>query len=109
MKKTLSLVLFVAVIVVLSCGTSPRDTLIGTWMDDAGQIGLVINADGTIYELEAGRKSNEGTWKLSESAPWILSIYENGRLEVEINVNLINDNEVEFTVEDETIKMKRKQ
>jgi hypothetical protein len=108
MRKTIWVAVIMVAMLLVACEVSPKDSIVGNWVEEDTQLGLTINADGTIFEIEGGEIDNEGTWKLSEKAPWVLSIYEDGELEVEISVKFINNNEVEFTVEDETIKMKRK-
>lgn len=108
MKKTLMVAVIMIAMLFVACEVSQKDTIIGNWVEEDSQIELKINADGTIFEIEGGEIDNEGTWKMSEKAPWVLRIYEDGELEVEISVKFINDNEVEFEVEGEKMKMKRK-
>ena len=108
MRRTFCVAAILVAILLIACEVSPKDTLVGTWMEEGSQVELKINVDGTIFEIEGGVVENEGTWKMSDEAPWTLSIYEDGELQAEINVKLINNNEAEFTVEDETIRMKRK-
>ena len=108
MKKTLMVTALGIAIFFIACEVSQKDTIVGSWVEEDSNIELKINADGTIFEIEGGKIDNEGTWKMTEKAPWVLSIYEDGELEVEISVKFINDNEVELKVEDETIRMKRK-
>jgi hypothetical protein len=109
MKKPIWVTLLIAVVFFVSCAKSPQEKIVGQWVDEDTQQGLTINADGTIFATEDGEIENEGTWKLNDIAPFILSIYEDGELEAEINVTFISDNEVEFKVENETIRMKRKE
>jgi hypothetical protein len=108
MKKILSVGLITVAMLFIACEVSQKDTIVGNWVEEDSQLELQIKADGTIFEIEGGEIDNEGTWKMSEKAPWVLSIYEDGKLEVEIKVKFINDNEVELNAEGETIKMKRK-
>ena len=108
MKKTLMVTVLMIAMLFIACEVSQKDTIVGSWVNEDEGLELKINADGTIFEIEGGEIDNEGTWKFTEKAPWVLSIYEDGELEVEISVKFISDNEVEFKVEDETIKMKRK-
>ena len=108
MKKPIWVILLIAVVFFLSCAKSPQEKIVGQWVEDDTQLGLTIHADGTIFAMEEGQIENQGTWKLSDNAPFILSIYEDGELEVEINVTFISNNEVEFKIEDETLRMKRK-
>jgi hypothetical protein len=108
MRRTLCVAAMLIAVLLVACEVSPKDTIVGTWAEEGSDLELKINADGTIIELEGGEIDNEGTWKLSDKAPWILSIYEDGELEVEVQVKIINNNEVELSAEGETIKMKRK-
>ncbi|MGB3341771.1 MAG: hypothetical protein WBB37_09865 [bacterium] len=108
MKKILMIAIIMATMLLVSCKVSQKDTIVGSWVEEDSPLELQIKADGTIFEIEGGKIDKEGTWKISEKAPWTLSIYEDGELQVEISVKFINDNEVELKVEDETIKMKRK-
>jgi hypothetical protein len=108
MRKPIWVVLVIAVVFFIFCEKSPQQKIVGEWLEDDTQLGLTINADGTIYAMEHGEIENEGTWKLSDTAPFILSIYEDGELEVEINVTFISDNEVEFKIEGDILRMKRK-
>jgi hypothetical protein len=108
MKKAIWFVVIIAAFLIVSCASGERDTIVGTWIDEDTQIELKINADGTIYEIEGSEIDNEGSWKMSEKEPWVLSIYEDGELEVEILVKFINNNEMELKIDEETIKMKRK-
>ena len=108
MKKPIWVMLLIAVVFFVSCSKSPQEKILCQWLEEDTQLGLTINADGTIFALEDGEIENEGTWKLNKIAPFILSIYEDGELEVEVNVTFISDNEVEFKFEDEPIRMKRK-
>lgn len=110
MKRRLMIIAFIALVLLTACDQSSTGKIVGQWImqEDGAEFGLTINADGTIFEIENGRVSNEGTWKLSNTTPAILSIYEDGKLEVEITVRFISDNEVEFRVEDEILMMKRK-
>ena len=108
MKKTLMVAIIMFMILFVTCEVSQKDTIVGNWVEEDSQLELQIKADGTIFEIEGGEIDNEGTWKMTEKEPWVLSIYEDGKLEVEIKVKFINDNEVELNAEGETIKMKRK-
>ena len=108
MKKTLMITVLIVAMLFIACEVSQKDTIVGNWVDKDSDVELKINADGTIFEIEGGKIDNEGTWKMSEKEPWVLSIYEDGELEVEVKVKFVNNNEVEFDVEGEIMKMKRK-
>ena len=108
MKKTIWVAVIMIAMLLVSCEVSQKDTIVGNWVREDSQLELKINADGTIFEIGGGKIDDEGTWTMSEKEPWVLSIYEDGELEVAITVKFINNNEVELRVQDETIRMKRK-
>jgi hypothetical protein len=108
MRKPIWIVLVIAVVFFVFCEKSPQQKIVGEWVDKDNELGLRIKADGTIYALEGGEIDNEGTWKLSDTEPFILSIYEDGELEVEITVTFISDNEIELKVEGDILRMTRK-
>lgn len=108
MKRILMVAVIMAAMILVTCEGAQKAAIVGNWIEEESGLEFKINADGTIFGLEDGEVENEGTWKMSEKEPWILSIYEDGDLEVEISVKFISNNEVEFSAEGEKIRMKRK-
>ncbi len=53
MKKSMILgILFLSSMLLVSCGKSPQEKIVGEWVNDEKQWGILIASDGIIKEIE---------------------------------------------------------
>ena len=83
----------------ISCGKSPQEKIVGKWIDEEQGWGLLITADGKVKEIVVGEtggtEGTEGTWELNDKEPFVFKILEDGELQVTIDLTFINDDEVQ--------------
>ena len=81
----------------ISCGKSPQEKIVGKWIDEEQGWGLLITADGKVKEIVVGETGGtEGTWELNDKEPFVFKILEDGEFQIAFNITFINDDEVEF-------------
>ena len=106
MKKSMLLgILFLSAMLLVSCGKSPQEKLLGEW-ETIGEKGTVtFNSNGTVITRKGKDK-----WELSDEDPLVLSIInKRGETKAQILVTFISDDEMEFIVGEEKRKVTRKQ
>lgn len=109
-KHVISAWIFIGLIWFVNCDRSPEEKIVGEWMtvDEDLEWGFAINADSTIFEIHEESRFKLGVWRLNKTKPLVLSIYENGELQYDLNIRFINDNEIGFESRGKPIRMKRK-
>jgi hypothetical protein len=96
MKKILLILPVFLVMLLISCGKSPQEKIVGKWIDEEQGWGLLITADGKVKEIVVGETGGtEGTWELNDKEPFVFKILEDGELQVTIDLTFINDDEVQ--------------
>ena len=109
MKKSMILgILFLSSMLLVSCGKSPQEKIVGEWVNDEKQWGILITSDGIIKEIEGGRQSTMSRWEFKDTEPFELEIFEDGKLRFKYGVTFISDDEIEIISPYGKLKLKRK-
>ena len=109
MKKSMILgILFLSSMILVSCGKSPQEKIVGEWVNDEKQWGILITSDGIIKEIEGGRQSTMGRWEFKDTEPFELEIFEDGKLRLKYGVTFISDDEIEIEARGRKQNLKRK-
>lgn len=64
-----TLLLTISTILLVACGQSTKDKMIGTWIGSDGSI-IVLNQDGTS-QIDGGSSITDGTWTLKDGYLYI--------------------------------------
>ncbi len=109
MKKSMILgILFLSSMILVSCGKSPQEKIVGEWVNDERQWGILIASDGIIKEIEGERQRNMGRWEFKDTEPFELEIFEDGKLRLKYGVTFISDDEIEIEDRGRKQNLKRK-
>ena len=110
MKKSMLLgILFLSAILLVSCGKSPQEKLVGEWEMIGAEGTVTFNSDGTMIFAD----DDKGKWELSgDKEPFQLKTTEGDDLDFEgdltiVTVTFISDDEMEIDSEGEKITLKR--
>ena len=105
MKKSMILgILFLSSMILVSCGKSPQEKIVGEWGSSELPVVLTFNSDGTAINLEG----ETGKWELSgDEEPFKLIVMYDGDSEV-VNLTFISDDEIKIESGGRKHKLKRK-
>ena len=105
MKKSMIFgILFLSSMLLVSCGKSPQEKIVGEWVSSEFPGVVTFNSDGTAINLEG----ETGKWELSgDEEPFKLIVMYDGDSEV-VNLIFISDDEIEIELDGKKIKLKRK-
>jgi hypothetical protein len=105
MKKSMILgILFLSSMILVSCGKSPQEKIVGEWGSSELPGVLTFNSDGTAINWER----ETGKWELSgDEEPFKLIVMYDGYSEV-VNLIFISDDEIELEEDGRKRNLKRK-
>tara|TARA_B100000315_G_scaffold178067_1_gene166713 strand:- start:86 stop:412 length:327 start_codon:yes stop_codon:yes gene_type:complete len=105
MKKSMIFgILFLSSMLLVSCGKSPQEKIVGEWVSSEFPGVVTFNSDGTAINLEG----ETGKWELSgDEEPFKLIVMYDGDSEV-VNLTFISDDEIKIESGGRKHKLKRK-